>query len=240
MSRFIIVSGKQLKNNTASTTLQTNSQKRIITDDRKALREASAKKRELREARMAQREQKLGTPQSQLDNLDMTKDPKVINIIEQAKAETNVLARKYNLQEPDNEEALKHDRLHCITCDRRLDSPNAHKEDGDSIFDDEDVRLMCCWCFGNMGEDKIKSTMKTGLEATKEIRLQVYNPIESTKEEIETLTKDRIVYLKYKLKKWEQDVSLVGNIKHDYLHEGDQFENTYRNMAPTRWTSCTL
>ena len=29
--------------------------------------------------------------------------------------------------------------------------------------------------------------------------------------------------MKSKLKKWQQDVALVGNIKHDYLQEGDKF-----------------
>ena len=46
--------------------------------------------------------------------------------------------------------------------------------------------------------------------------------------------------MKSKLRKWKQDTALVGNVKHDYLEEGDQFENQVLYRAPTRYTACTL
>ena len=46
--------------------------------------------------------------------------------------------------------------------------------------------------------------------------------------------------MKGKLRRWKQNVELVGKVKHDYLQEGDDFENQVRNRAHTRYTACTL
>ena len=100
---------------------------------------------------------------------------------------------------------------------------------------DEDVRLMCCRCFGRMGDDEIKSTMRIeGAEVDAKIRLQVYNPMESKKEEIESLTSTRRIFLKSKLKKWEQDTELVGKLTRT-LHDEDYQENFNMYNAKTRY-----
>jgi hypothetical protein len=125
-----------------------------------------------------------------------------------------------------------------MMCDRKLDNPNAGNSPN-SPWDDEDIRLMCCWCFGKMSDSDIKRSATNGEEASKEIRLKVYNPLESSKEEIDSLIESKMIQLRGKLKRWEQDVALIGKIKHDYLKEGDDFENTYRNMAKTRYNACT-
>ena len=78
-----------------------------------------------------------------------------------------------------------------------------------------------------------------GKEADAKVRLQVYNPIESTKAEIDSLIESKMIQMKSKLKKWQQDVALVGNIKHDYLQEGDQIENSVLYNAKTRYNACT-
>ena len=150
---------------------------------------------------------------------------------------TNALARKYGLPQPNNKEALEHDRTHCFACDRKLDSPNAHKGgDLEKLFEDDgDVRILCCWCFGRMGDDEIKTTMRIeGAEADAKIRLQVYNPMESKKEEIESLTQTRRIFLKSKLKKWEQDTELIGKLKRTISDE-DYQENYYMYNAKTRY-----
>lgn len=244
---MILISGQNLQrrySTTSKSNILTNSQITQQKNDHNALREASKKKRVQREARQQLRMEKNMSPEKALQVLEdnPTKDINVKAIQEKAKSQTNVLARKYGLAEPDNQEALNHDRLHCFTCDRKLDSPNAHKQENglDSLFDDEEIRLMCCWCFGKMGDDQIKSTIRTDDEATSEIRLKVYNPEESTKAEIESLIGFKKIQLKSKLKKWKQDVSLVGNIKHDYLFEGDQIENSVLYNAKTRYNACTL
>ena len=225
MSTFIIVSGKKLKNEIATT--KTNAQKNTESSDRAALRAASKARREQREKRMRTRDSRKTDPKTEVKNY--------------VKSTTNVIARKYGLVQPNNPEALAHDRLHCITCDRELHIPDAHEDIGvESLFDDDEVRMLCCWCFGKMGDDEIKDTMKTGLEATAEIRLRVYNPEESTELEIEGLTDSRLAYLKSKLRRWEQTTALIGNLKHDYLTEGDAFENHDYHQNKTRYDSCTL
>ncbi len=234
--------GKKYSGNPTGNT-KTEAEKKVASSDREALRKAGQLKRHAREEREAKRAQKVVEPQTQLDNFekDPTKDIAVGAVLDKAKAKTNALAREYALPEPNNPEALKHDRLHCATCDRTLDDPNAHKSAGlEGLFDDAEVRIMCCWCFGRMSHDKIKSTMYSGKEATKEIRLAIYNPAESTKAEIEEMTDIRRIALKSKIKKYNDRVKFVGNIKHDYLQEGDDFENIIRNQARTRYTACTL
>lgn len=90
-----------------------------------------------------------------------------------------------------------------------------------------------------MSDSDIKRSANNGEEASKEIRLKVYNPEESSKEEIESLIDSKMIQLKSKLKKWEQDVSLVGKIKHDNLLEVDQLENSVMYNAKTRYNACT-
>ncbi len=222
---------------------ETKSEKKVAMSDREALRAHAKKKSVFRQEREEKRARKVVSPQTELDVLekDPTKDINVESIINNAKGKTNALAREYGLTEPNNPEALKHDRLHCVTCDRLLDDPNAHSKAGlGGLFDDAEVRIMCCWCFGRMSHDKIKSTMRGGLDATKEIRLAIYNPMESTKAEIEQMTDIRRIQLKSKIKQYDERVKFVGNIKHDYLQEGDDIENAIRNQARTRYNACTL
>ncbi len=220
---------------------KTTAEKKVANADTEALHKASRLKRKDREARAERRAKKVVSPQIELENLEKnpTEDIAVEAIVDKAKAKTNMLARTFNLPEPNNPEALKHDRVHCATCDRLLDSPNNYKQlDLDGLFDDAEVRTMCCWCFGKMSDKDIRSTMRTGIEATKEIRLAIYNPVESSKAEIEQMTDIRRIQLKSKIKKYDERVKFVGNVKHDYLQEGDDFENTYRNLADTRYTAC--
>ena len=228
----------------SSSSLKTNAEKSRQQKDRDALKKASLAKREAREAKAEKREARLNdaNPEVAIKILEENpeKDINVAQIQKEAMGKTNALARKYGLSQPNNPEALAHDRLHCSACDRKLDSPNAHKQEGlGGLFEDEDVRLLCCWCFGKMGESDIKSSMYSGKEADAKVRLQVYNPVESTKAEIDSLIESKMIQMKSKLKKWQQDVALVGNIKHDYLQEGDQIENSVLYNAKTRYTACT-
>ena len=74
----------------------------------------------------------------------------------------------------------------------------------------------------------------------------IYNPEDYVREnaegihqedinDIEKLTKERIAYYNVKIKKYEGIYSLIGKVKHDRIQEVDDFENTVRNNAPTRW-----
>lgn len=244
---MIHINGQGLQrkySNGASSTLKTNAEKSQAQKDREALKKASLAKRKAREARAEKREMRLenANPEKALKNLEENpeKDIDVDKIQKQALSKTNALARKFGLSQPNNPEALAHDRLHCSACDRKLDQPDAHKSVNlNGLFEDEDVRLLCCWCFGKMGESDIKNTMYSGLEADAKVRLQVYNPIESTKAEIDSLIESKMIQMKSKLKKWQQDTALVGNIKHDYLQEADQLENSVLYNAKTRYTACT-
>ena len=212
----------------------------------RAMRKNQTWKTKQREERMNLRIERLENmkPEVQLEKFEQnpTKGIDVEKIKSELLATTNATARKYGLPEPNNPEALAHDRTHCMCCDRKLHQPNAHKNldiDPD-LIDDEEVRLMCCWCFGKMDDDDIRSTMYTGMEADAKIRLKVYNPEQSTQQEIDSLIESKRIQLKSKLKRWEQDVALVGNVKHDYLLEVDQLENTVIYNAKTRYTACTL
>jgi len=244
---MININGQGLQrkySNGASSSLKTNAEKSRKQNDREALKKASLAKREAREARAEKREARLNdaNPEVAIKILEENpeKDINVAEIQKQALSKTNVLARKFGLNQPNNPEALAHDRIHCSACDRKLDQPDAHKSLGvKPLFEDEDVRLLCCWCFGKMGESDIKDTIYSGKEADSKVRLKVYNPIESTKAEIETLVESKMIQMKSKLKKWKQDVALVGNIKHDYLQEGDQIENSVLYNSKTRYTACT-
>ena len=242
---MIHINGQGLQrkySNGASSTLKTNAEKSQAQKDRDALKKASLAKRKAREARAEKREMRLNNanPEVAIKILEENpeKDINIAQIQKEAMSKTNALAREFGLSEPNNPEALAHDRLHCMMCDRTLDSPHTNQFGGESIFDEEDVRLMCCWCFGKMSDSDIKHQIEPK-EATAEIRLKVYNPIESTKAEIESMIESKMIQMKSKLKKWQQDVALVGNIKHDYLQEGDQIENSVLYNAKTRYTACT-
>ena len=242
---MIHINGQGLQrkySNGASSTLKTNAEKSQAQKDRDAWKKASLAKRKAREARAEKREMRLNNanPEVAIKILEENpeKDINIAQIQKEAMSKTNALAREFGLSEPNNPEALAHDRLHCMMCDRTLDSPHTNQFGEDSIFDEEDVRLMCCWCFGKMSDSDIKHQIEPK-EATAEIRLKVYNPIESTKSEVESMIESKMIQMKSKLKKWQQDVALVGNIKHDYLQEGDQIENSVLYNAKTRYTACT-
>ena len=225
---MILISGQNLQrrySNGTSSDILTNAKRTEQKSDFDALKLASIAKRASREASQEARMQ--NDPRVAIKTLEENplKDINVQEIVKVANEVTNVLARQYGLAEPNNPEALAHDRTHCITCDRLLHNPNAHKEDNNSIFDETEVRLMCCWCFGRFGDEQIKNTMYTGRQADAKIRLAVYNPVESTKAEIDSLVETKMIQMRVKLRRWEQDTKLIGNVKHDYLQEGDYMEN---------------
>lgn len=203
--------------------------------------------------------------ETKVERIEQIKNSKENEIKIQGKdvlEKTNSLARKYNLPEPNNPEALKHDRFHCYTCDRELDQPNNYKSIPDeikSIFGgDEEVRTLCCWCFGRMSADDVKFTAQSGKDATKEIRMAIYDPVNGLEEKVEKqlekkineteaeyehriesarraipedianvekMTKLEQIRLKSKIKQYQNVINMVGNIKHDYLQEGDYMEN---------------
>lgn len=249
MSNMIKISGQGLQrrygNGSGSSGVLSDSARAQQKADHDALRKASRAKREAREKRAEDRQRRLdnNNPEVALKKLEENpeQDLNVKQIQDEALGKTNALARKYGLKEPNNPEALKHDRLHCMACDRKLDRPAVGQFSSEkSLFSEEDVRLLCCWCFGNMSDADIRNTAKVDIEADSEIRLKVYNPLESTKKEVESLIESKMIQMRSKLKRWKQDVALVGNLKHDYLQEGDDFENIVRNQAKTRYNACTL
>lgn len=266
MSKMINFSGQQLQRNYSNgvESVISDKQREAQKKDFEALKKANEAKRAMREARMNKRDEQKAPLSAKIEQ-----DIKIVDIIEKekinsiktnakyeiarrlvdAKEKTNLLARQYGLQEPNNPEALAHDRLHCFNCDIKLHLPNAYKqldEDIASLFDNNDVRHLCCFCFGKMSHDEI--TIRKG-EANAEIRLAVYNPEEAVKKNVDINGKiievqkmsdlDRI-RLKSKLKQYNNVVNMIGNVKHDYLHEGDQFENQVIYRAKTRYTACTL
>jgi len=246
MSRMIKINGAGLQrrysNGAGEGDIIPDAQRKQQKKDHEALRKHSQSKRARREARLEERDEQNISPEKEMERLkkNPTKDIDVKKIVNNAKAKTNVLAREYGVKEPNNPEALAHDRLHCFTCDRRLDSPNVYKRDEDmkDLFEDEEVRMLCCWCFGRMGEDEIKVTMRNNKDATKEIRLAIYNPIESTKAEIEEMTNLKRIALKSKIKRWNAMTRFVGNVKHDNVDDADWMENCVSYNAHTRYTAC--
>lgn len=231
--------GKKYSNGAKSDIL-TDSDRKNQKKDHEALRNASKSRRKAREERQEARMARNISPEKEMKILkeNPMKDVNVKAIQKEAKEKTNVLAREHGLAQPNNPEALAHDRLHCMMCDRQLDSPHTGNFDN-SIFDEADVRIMCCWCFGEMSDSDIKSKV-TVSEASAEIRLQVYNPEESTKAEVESLIESKMIQMKGKLRRWKQDVELVGKVKHNTLEDVDYLEFGVRNRAPTRYTACTL
>ena len=240
---MILISGQNLQrrySNGTESDILTNAKRTEQKNDFDALKKASQAKRAQREAKQDARMQK--DPRVAIKTLEENplKDVNVQEIVKIASEKTNVLARQYGLVEPNNPEALAHDRTHCITCDRKLHNPNAHKDAENSLFDESEVRLMCCWCFGKMGDSQIKDTMYTGRQADAKIRLAVYNPVESTKTEIDSLVETKMIQMRAKLRRWEQDTALVGNLKHDALADADWMENCVSYNAKSRYTACTL
>lgn len=249
--------------NNAQSELLSNSAKSQLEKDREALKKVANAKREARMAKMEVRDENRVSLDVKLENevnglgekmeqeiksIEENAEREVSSRIQLAKEKTNVLAREYGLPEPNNPEALIHDRYHCMKCDRKLHNPDAHKGTPlEGIIDDADIRLMCCWCFGKMGEEQIKNTMRKNAEATKEIRLAVYNPesIVDTKidisgkiQNVEKMTKEYEIYLKAKIKKYQNVVNMIGNIKYDKVEEMERFENQVMYRAPTRYTAC--
>lgn len=169
--------------------------------------------------------------------------------IAEAKKNTNRLAREHNLEQPNNPEAVEQDRYHCYVCDGHLHIPDAYKtldDDVSKLFDDTSVKHLCCFCFAKMDDGEL--SINKG-EATAEIRLAVYNPEESVNKDVDTKHKIQEVKkmsdlekirLKSKMKKYQHVINMVGNVKHDYLQEGDDIENCVRNGAKTRYNACTL
>ena len=247
----------------SETDFKSDSDNERIDNDREALRKHSKAKAEARDSRLQHRddnrksviedseEQIVLTKKDKVDRIQQLEDNKENKIerqIDEAKGKTGHLARKHGLAEPNNPEALKHDRLHCYKCDMHLHIPNAYKnlpKDVQALFgNDEDVRHFCCFCFGKMDDGEIVKLQDS--ESNRKIRMMIYNPEdyvrenadeihEDDKKEIVKLTKERIAYYNAKIKKYENVISLIGTVKHDTIQEIDDFENTVRNLAPTRW-----
>ena len=243
--------------------IKSDAENKRINNDRDALRKHHEEKAEAREARLKERDdnRKSITDDSKeqiklnkkdeverLQQLEDHKEDKIERQIDEAKEKTGHLARKHGLAEPNNPEALKHDRLHCYKCDMHLHIPNAYKklpEDVLALFgNDQDVRHFCCFCFGKMDDGEIIKLQDS--ESNRKIRMMIYNPEDYVREnadeihqedieQIKTLTKERIAYYNAKIKKYEHVVSLIGTVKHDNLQEVDDLENTVRNLAPTRY-----
>ena len=231
--------------------------------DREALKKHSKARAGAREARLESRDDnRKSVIEDSVEQIELTKKDKVNRLqalednlenkierqIDEAKGKTGHLARKHGLAEPNNPEALKHDRLHCYKCDMHLHVPDAYKElpeEVQALFgNDKDVRHLCCYCFGKMEDGEIVK-LQDG-ESDRKIRMMIYNPEdyvrenadeihEDDKKDIEKLTKERIAYYNAKIKKYENVISLIGTVKHDQLQEVDDLENTVRNLAPTRW-----
>ena len=247
----------------SETDFKSDSDNKRIDKDRDALRKHSKEKAEARDSRLKARDdnRKSITEDSKdqiklnkkdevdrLQQLEDNKDNKIERQIDEAKEKTGHLARKHGLAEPNNPEALKHDRLHCYKCDMHLHVPNAYKnlpKDVQALFgNDQDVRHFCCFCFGKMDDGEIIKLQDS--ESNRKIRMMIYNPEDYVREnadeihqedidQIKTLTKERIAYYNAKIKKYENVISLIGTVKHDNLQEVDDLENTIRNLAPTRY-----
>jgi len=240
-----------------------DAEKDNIDKDNEALRKHHESKREERDTRLQYRDDNRKSiiddseeqikrtkrdKKDRLKQLEAGKENKIERQVKEAKEKTNHLARKHGLQEPDNPEALKHDRLHCYKCDMHLHIPNAYKDlpaDVRALLgSDDEIRHLCCFCFGKMEDGEIIKLQDN--ESDRKVRLMIYNPEayvrdnadEIHKEDIQQitdLTKERIAYYKAKIKRYENVISLIGTVKHDTLQEVDDLENTVRNNAPTRW-----
>ena len=264
MGMILFGNGLQKKYNTKiESDIKSDAEKSQDEKDREALNKYSASKRKERESRLEERDKnrksitedskdqiKLNKKDevNRLKQLEDNRENKIERQVKEAKEKTGHLARKHGLAEPNNPEALEHDRLHCYKCDTHLHIPDAYKKlpkEVQALFgEDSDVRHFCCFCFGKMEDGEIIKLQDT--ESDKKIRMMIYNPEDYVKEnadeihqedidQIKTLTKERIAYYNAKIKKYEHVVSLIGNVKHDQLQEVDDLIETVRNNAPTRW-----
>jgi hypothetical protein len=149
---------------------------------------------------------------------------------------SNLLARQYGLEEPNHPDALKFDRLHCYTCGMKLHVPNAYRElpeETQLLFGrDEDVRTLCCFCFAKMEENEIIDIKKG--EATKEIRMMIYNPEAVVEGKVEQLTKERRMYIESKIKRYN-GISLIGTFKYNSIEGEDMVVNNWLSKFPTRY-----
>lgn len=232
--------------------------------DREALRKHHESNSEARQARMDYRDENRRSviedseyqielnkkdETTRLKQLEENKELRIENQVKEAKGKTNHLARKHGLAEPNNPEALDHDRYHCYKCDMHLHIPDAYKELPKEVQlllgRDEGIRHLCCFCFGKMDDGEIIKLQEDD-ESTKKLRLMIYDPESFVREnadelhkedikEIQLLTKERIAYYKAKIKKYENVISLIGTVKHDTLQEVDDLVETVRNNAPTRY-----
>lgn len=268
MTKMINFSGQELQRN------YSNGAGSVITDKQREQQrkdfEALRKITEAKKAKTARREALMTQRDDNRESLDvkLEKEIELIPIKEQqkikdikesaerlighrlikAKEKTNLLARQHGLPEPNNPEAVRHDRLHCYNCDTTLHLPNAYKsldEDIASLFDDESVRHLCCFCFSKMSHEEI--TIRKG-EATPEIRMAVYNPeeavrknvdISGTIQEVKKMSDLDRIRLKSKIKQYKNVINLIGNVKYDALYEADRFENQVIYGAKTRYTACS-
>lgn len=175
------------------------------------------------------------------------------------KAKTNHLARQYGLVEPNNPEALAHDRLHCQVCDTSLHWKDAYKnapEEIQLLFGrDEEVRHLCCYCFAKMEREEIVK-IQTGKDPTKEIRMMIYNPedfvieskgrvieekIQKEIEKTEKLSKIRKIAIESKIKQYKGVVSLIGKFKFDSLSgEDTMVKENWLNNFPTRYNYANM
>lgn len=175
------------------------------------------------------------------------------------KTKANHLARQYGLVEPNNPEALAHDRLHCQVCDISLHWKDAYKQAPEEIQllfgRDEDVRHLCCYCFAKMEHDEIVK-IQTGEDATKEIRMMIYNPedfvtetkgrvieeqIQQEIERTEKLSKERKLYIESKIRRYKNVVSLIGKFKFDSLSGEDMMvKENWLNNFPSRYNYANM
>ncbi len=184
-----------------------------------------------------------------LQELEDTKEHRIESQIKEAKGKTGHLARKHGLTEPNNPEALEHDRLHCYKCDMHLHIPNAYKDLPEEVQlllgRDEGIRHLCCYCFGKMDDGEIIKLQENS-DSDKKVRMMIYNPEQFVRENadgihqsdidhIETLTKERIAYYNAKIKKYEGIVSLIGTVKHNDLDDEEHTELSFLKQFPTRY-----
>lgn len=230
--------GKVYKNESRSE-IKTDAQIEQERKDYLALKKIREKRKQELEAKREVRDKdRKPLPEKELENLEKQKEETIKQELKSRKEKTNHLARQYNLPEPNNPEALKHDRFHCYVCDMRLHIPDAYKNTPEDVQillgKDEDVRHLCCFCFGKMENGEIVQT-STGKEADKKIRMLIYNPEAGVEEDVEEMTKDRRLYLQSKLRRYQDTVKMIGSLKHDSLEDERHIEDSFLKQFPTRY-----
>lgn len=193
--------------------------------------------------------------------IEESKEELIEQSVKEALGKTNHLARAFGLAEPNNPEALKHDRLHCSVCDMRLHWPNAYKDAPEEaqmlLGKDEDVRHICCYCFGKLESGQDLEIQKG--EATKEIRMMVYNPrefaerdlegkleeekaeiraqMQKQKEHTQQMTKERLMYIRSKIKRLNGISMLEEPKKYNSIDGEDTVVNGFLNSYKSRYNS---